>query len=168
MQLVGLNSIHVGDPIAKGVKDTGAAELMAAFQAIKQPYKGGVTTNFSMPSKTEFYREGEDNPFHAAFDPTTGSKELSWTSVDFDEDTMEFYFGTTEPDEGKMYEGEKAFVFDTNSGGSIAFARLKYIAQLSGSLNSTDPLQISVTATVMSPTEGGRAWAPIATPAYAE
>jgi hypothetical protein len=167
MQLVGLKSIHVGEPLASGITSS-TASTVASFAAIKQPYKGGVSTNFTTPSKTEFYREGEDSPFYAAYDATTGSKELSWTCADFDDATMNFYFGTTEPEEGKMYEGVKAFVFDSNSGGSLAFARLKYIAQLSGSLNSTDPLQISVSATVLAPENGGRAWGPITTPDYSK
>lgn len=168
MQLVGLKSVHVGEPLPKGVKDEGASTLMQAYKKITQPYNGGLSTNFSMPSSNDFYREGESDPFYSAYDPTTGSKELSWTVADFDDETMAFYFGTTEPQEGKMYEGVKGFIFDAESGGSVAFARLKFVAQLGGSMNKTDPMQIQVSAKVQAPENGGVSWWPIATPKYTE
>lgn len=173
MQLVGLKAVYVGDPLPKGVKDEGAAALMAKFTKIMQPYKGGVSTNFSNPSSTKFYREGESNPFFAIFDPTSGEKALTWNVADFDDvdegtklSTMSFYFGVEEPENGEMYEGEKAFVFVTESGKSLAFARLKYAATLTGGLNTSDPLQISVSAEVLAPSEGGVAWWPIDTPDF--
>lgn len=168
MQLVGLKSCHAGNPLPKGVKDTGAEELLKALTKITQPYQGGVTFNFSNPTSNKFYREGEADPFFSMRDPTSGSKEVTWNVADFDDDTLEMYFGTTEPAEGKLYEGEKAFVFDAESGASIAFARLKYTASLSGSLNTSDPLQIAVSADVLAPEQGGIAWWPIATPEYTE
>lgn len=171
MQLVGLKAVYVGDPLLNGVKGSDVATKLATFTKIMQPYKGGVTTNFSNPTATKFYREGESNPFFAIFDPTTGEKNLSWTVADFDDtdaegktSTMTFYFGTTEPQRGEMYEGEKAFCFVTESGKTLAFARLKYAATLTGGLNTSDPLQISVTAEVLAPTNGGVAWWPIDTP----
>ena len=82
--------------------------------------------------------------------------------------TLEFYFGTTEPAKGELYEGTKAFVFDSKSGGSLAFARLKYTASLTGAMNTSDPLQIAVSADVLAPDQGGVAWWPIATPEYTE
>ena len=166
MQLVGLKAVYVGEPLPLGVKDTGASALMAKFKPITQPYKGGVTTNFSNPSSTKFYREGESNPFFAIFDPTSGEKALSWNVADFDDNTLEFYFGKTHPEEGEMYEGEKAFVFVSESGLSLAFARLKFAATLTGSLNTSDPLQISVSAEVLAPSKGGVAWWPVTTPAF--
>lgn len=168
MQLVGLKSCHAGNPLPKGVKGTGAEELLKALKKITQPYQGGVTFNFSNPTSNKFYREGEADPFFSMRDPTSGSKEVTWNVADFDDDTLEMYFGTTEPAEGKLYEGEKAFVFDAESGASIAFARLKYTASLSGSLNTSDPLQIAVSADVLAPEQGGIAWWPIATPEYTE
>lgn len=168
MQLVGLKSCHAGNPLPKGVKDTGAEALLKALTKITQPYQGGVTFNFSNPTSNKFYREGEADPFFSTRDPTSGSKEVTWNVADFDDDTLEMYFGTTEPAEGKLYEGEKAFVFDAESGASIAFARLKYTASLSGSLNTSDPLQIAVSADVLAPEQGGVAWWPIATPKYTE
>lgn len=168
MQLVGLKSCHAGNPLPKGVKDTGAEALLMALTKITQPYQGGVTFNFSNPTSNKFYREGEADPFFSMRDPTSGSKEVTWNVADFDDDTLEMYFGTTEPAEGKLYEGEKAFVFDAESGASIAFARLKYTASLSGSLNTSDPLQIAVSADVLAPEQGGVAWWPIATPEYTE
>lgn len=168
MQLVGLKSCHAGNPLPKGVKDTGAEALLKALTKITQPYLGGVTFNFSNPTSNKFYREGEADPFFSVRDPTSGSKEVTWNVADFDDDTLEMYFGTTEPAEGKLYEGEKAFVFDAESGASIAFARLKYTASLSGSLNTSDPLQIAVSADVLAPEQGGIAWWPIATPEYTE
>lgn len=166
MQLVGLKSCHAGNPLPKGVKDPGATTLIAALTKITQPYQGGVTFNFSNPNSNKFYREGEVDPFYSMRDPTSGSKEVTWNVADFDDDTLAFYFGTTEPAEGKLYEGEKAFVFDAESGASIAFARLKYTAVLSGGMNTSDPLQIAVSADVLAPAEGGVAWWPIATPTY--
>lgn len=168
MQLVGLKSCHAGNPLPKGVKGAGAEELLKALKKITQPYQGGVTFNFSNPTSNKFYREGEADPFFSMRDPTSGSKEVTWNVADFDDDTLEMYFGTTEPAEGKLYEGEKAFVFDAESGASIAFARLKYTASLSGSLNTSDPLQIAVSADVLAPEQGGIAWWPIATPEYTE
>lgn len=168
MQLVGLKSCHAGNPLPKGVKDTGAEALLKALTKITQPYQGGVTFNFSNPTSNKFYREGEADPFFSMRDPSSGSKEVTWNVADFDNDTLEMYFGTTEPAEGKLYEGEKAFVFDAESGASIAFARLKYTASLSGSLNTSDPLQIAVSADVLAPEQGGIAWWPIATPEYTE
>lgn len=168
MQLVGLKSCHAGNPLPKGVKGTGADALLKALTKITQPYQGGVTFNFSNPTSNKFYREGEADPFFSIRDPASGSKEVTWNVADFDDDTLEMYFGTTEPAEGKLYEGEKAFVFDAESGASIAFARLKYTASLSGSLNTSDPLQIAVSADVLAPEQGGIAWWPIATPEYTE
>lgn len=165
MQLVGLKAVYVGEPLAKGVKDTSATTAIKAFTKITQPYKGGVSFNFSNPSSTKFYREGESNPFEAVFDPTSGEKTVSWNVADFGDEDMQFYFGTTEPEQGKMYEGKKAFVFVAQSG-SIAFANLKFAATLSGNLNTTDPLQIAVTAEVLAPTDGGVAWWPIPTPEF--
>lgn len=166
MQLVGLKSCHAGDPLPKGVKDAGATALLTALTKITQPYQGGITFNFSNPTSNKFHREGESDPFFSMRDPTTGSKEVTWNVADFDDETLEFYFGTTEPAAGELYEGEKAFVFDAKSGGSIAFARLKYTAVLSGGMSTSDPLQIAVSADVLAPAEGGYAWWPIATPAY--
>lgn len=168
MQLVGLKSCHAGNPLPKGVKEIGAEALLKALTKITQPYQGGVTFNFSIPTSNKFYREGEADPFFSIRDPTSGSKEVTWNVADFDDDTLEMYFGTTEPAEGKLYEGEKAFVFDAESGASVAFARLKYTASLSGSLNTSDPLQIAVSADVLAPEQGGIAWCPIATPEYTE
>lgn len=168
MQLVGLKSCHAGAPLPKGVKDADAEALLKALVKITQPYNGGITTNFSIPTSNDFFRENEADPFYSAIDTSTGTKEITWNVADFDDDTMEFYFGTSEPAAGQIYEGEKAFVFDAVSGGSLAFARLKYIATLGGGINKTDPLQIQVSAKVLAPSQGGVAWWPIATPAYTE
>lgn len=168
MQLVGLKSVHAGDPLPKGVKDAGAEALLKALKKITQPYSGGIAFNFTNPTSNKFRRENEADPFFSMRDPTTGSKELTWNVADFDDVTLAFYFGTTEPTEGKLYEGEKAFVFDAASGSSIAFARVKYTASLTGALSSSDPLQIAVSADVLAPEEGGIAWAAIPTPAYTE
>ena len=107
-QIIGLKAVHAGNPLPKGVKDAEAADLMKAFTKISQPYNGGVSTNFAIPSSNDFYREGEADPFYSAIDETTGTKEVTWNVVDFDDDTMEFYFGTTEPAKGEIYEGVKA------------------------------------------------------------
>lgn len=166
MQLVGLKEIRVGAPLAKGVKDTSAATAIKAFAKIKQPFQGGITFNFSNPTSQKYYREGEADPFFALKDPTSGSKELSWNVADFDDDTLAFYFGTTEPEEGKLYEGQKAFVFVAESGSSLAFANLKYAASLTGGMNTGAPAQIAVTAEVLAPADGGYSWWPITTPDF--
>ena len=175
MQLVGLKSVHAGAPLPKGVLDDGAAALMAKYTEIMKPYKGGVTFNFSSPSSNKFYREGEAMPFAAIVDPTTGESSISWNIADFDDvdtetkkSTMTLYFGTEEPKRGETYENEMGFVFETKTGKSLAFARLRYSATLSGGINDSDPVQIAVTAEVLAPTEGGVAWWPIDTPAFAE
>lgn len=163
MQIVGLNAVKAGAPIAGGV--TGEyATLTSEFKTIKQPYKGGVTLNFAPPSKNEFYREGEDSPFYSEFDPTTATKEIAWSVADWDDETLEFYFGKDEPESGKLYEGEGGFSFESNSGSALVFARLKFVAVPSGALNSSDPLVANITATVLAPENGGRAWKPMAIP----
>lgn len=163
-QIVGLKSIHVGEPLATGV---GSSADIAGFTKITQPYQGGVTTNFAMPSSTEFFRENETEPFWSAVDPSSATKKLTWEVADFDEGTLSFYFGGgTDIESGSVYEGVKAFVFDSKSGISLAFARLKYVATLTGSMNGSEPLRISVEATVLAPETSGRAWYPIATPSY--
>lgn len=166
MQLVGLESCYAGAALPKGVKDTDAAALMAKFKKIKQPYNGGITFNFSPPTSNKFHREGEADPFFSMRDTTSGTKEITWPVADFDGETLKFYFGTTEPEEGVLYEGEGGFVFNTKSGASIAFARLKYVASLSGALNSSDPAQIQVSADVLAPEQGGVAWWPIPRPTF--
>ena len=166
--IVGLKSIHIGDPLPRGVKDEGAATLIKAFTKTTQPFKGGVSTNFTLPSSNDFYLEGASEPFYSAYDPTTQTKELTWNITEFDDDTLEMYFGTTEPAEGALYEGEKAFMMDSKTGYSMCFARLKYVATFGGSFSSESPFQIQVTAKVQSPTQGGVAMWPIQTPAYTE
>ncbi len=121
-QIIGLKAVHAGNPPRKGVKDAEAADLMKAFTKISQPYNGGVSTNFAIPSSNDFfYREGEADPFFTLQSTKRQARQkVTWNVVDFDDDTMEFYFGTTEPAKGEIYEGVKAFVFDSKSGGSIA------------------------------------------------
>ena len=90
MQLVGLKSCHAGNPLPKGVKDTGAEALLKALTKITQPYQGGVTFNFSNPTSNKFYREGEADPFFSMRDPTSGSKEVTWNVADFDDDRLSY------------------------------------------------------------------------------
>lgn len=164
--LIGLASVHSGAPLPKGVQDEGATNLIKAYTLITQPYNGGVSTNFSVSTSNKFYREGQSSPFFVIRDPSSGTQELTWNIADFDDDTLKFYFGTDEPAKGELYEGEKGFVFDTKAGYSIAFARLKYTASLTGGLNVSDPLQIAVSAEVLAPEQGGVAWWPIPIPEY--
>lgn len=166
--IIGLTSIHVGDPLPNGAKHTGAAALVAAWQKITQPYQGGVQTNFTLPTSTEFFRENEADPFYSASDASTATKKLTWEVADFDDDTLQFYFGTTEIESGMLYEGVKGFAFDAKGGVSMVFARLKYVALITGGMNATEPLRISVEATVLGPENGGAGWYPMATPSYTE
>lgn len=166
IQIVGLKACRAGSPLPKGVSDAGATALIKALSQITQPYDGGITANWTIPTNTEFRREGEVDPFFSMRDPSTGSKELTWTVADFDDDTKTFYFGGADAVEGEVYEGEKAFAFDAKSGKTIVFARLKYVATLTGNINKNTPLQISVSATVLAPTEGGKSWDVITTPEY--
>ena len=53
-QIIGLKAVHAGNPLPKGVKDAEAADLMKAFTKISQPYNGGVSTNFAIPSDNVF------------------------------------------------------------------------------------------------------------------
>lgn len=161
MQFVGLVAAYAGTALPKGVKDVDALATIKTWSKITQPYQGGVSTNFSMPTSTEFFRENEADPFYSVVDPASATKELTWEVADMDETTMKFYFGDTEPEEGKIYEGENGFAFVSKSGMTLAFARLKYTAILTGSMNSTEPLRISVSAKVLAPAEGGAAWWPL-------
>lgn len=165
MQIVGLDEIRVGDILTEGVKSTSASTAIPKFLKLKQPYQGGITFNFTNPTSSKFYREGQADPFFTMKDPTSGSKDITWNVADFDEDTLAFYFGTTEPEQGKLYEGNKAFVFVAKSGASLAFANLKYSATLTGGMSTSDPLQIAVSAEVLAPTSG-YAWWPITTPTF--
>lgn len=160
-RVVGLKACRVGDPIATGAN----VEAIKSFTKIFQPYNGGITLNWSIPSETPFYDEGSDVPFFSLRDPSTGSKEITWTVANFDAATRAFYFGTTD---STFYEGEKAFAFDTLSKTTIIFARLKYVATLTGGINKSDPLQISVSATVLAPTTSGKAWDVVDTPEYTD
>lgn len=164
--IVGLTSIHVGEPLAKGVKASNAATEVASWKKITQPYAGGISTNFSLPSSTEFFRENEADPFYSASDGSTATKKLTWEVADWDDETLKFYFGTTEIEEGALYEGVKGFAFDAKGGVSMVFARLKYVAIPTGSMSSGEPLRISVEATILAPEDGGAAWYPMATPSY--
>ena len=166
--IVGLVSIHVGDPLPKGAKDSGAAGLVKAWKKITQPYQGGVQTSFTLPSSTEFFRENEADPFYSASDGSTATKKLTWEVADWDDETLKFYFGEEEIEEGKLYEGVKGFAFDAKGGVSMVFARLKYVAIPAGNMASSEPLRISVEATILGPTEGGAGWYPIETPEYTE
>lgn len=166
--IVGLVSIHVGDPLPKGAKDSDAAELVKAWKKITQPYQGGVQTNFTLPSSTEFFRENEADPFYSASDGSTATKKLTWEVADWDDETLKFYFGEEEIEEGKLYEGVKGFAFDAKGGVSMVFARLKYVAIPTGNMASSEPLRISVEATILGPKEGGAGWYPIETPEYTE
>lgn len=161
MQFVGLNKVYAGEPLPNGVKDTGATAAMKAWEKITQPYQGGVTANFSMPTSNDFYREGESEPFYSAVDSTSATKEITYEVADMDDETMAFYFGTKEPQEGKIYEGVKGFAFVSNSGVTMAFARLKYTAIITGTMSSSEPMRISVSAKVLAPENGGVAWWPL-------
>lgn len=164
--IVGLTSIHVGTPLANGAKHSGAASDVASWKKITQPYQGGIQTNFTLPSSTEFYRENEADPFYSASDGSTATKKLTWEVADWDDETLEFYFGKEEIEEGKLYEGVNGFAFDAKGGVTMVFSRLKYVAIPAGNMASSEPLRISVEATVLSPENGGAAWYPIATPTY--
>ena len=166
--IVGLTSIHVGEPLPKGVKDTDATTLIKAWTKITQPYAGGIQTNFTLPTSTEFFRENEADPFYSASDGSTATKKLTWEVADWDDGTLEFYFGKEEIVEGQLYEGVKGFAFDAKGGVTMAFARLKYVAIPTGGMNATEPLRISVEATILAPEQGGAAWYPITTPEYTE
>lgn len=163
-QIIGLKAVHAGNPLPKGVKDAEAADLMKAFTKISQPYKGGVSTNFAIPSSNDFYREGEAT-LYSAIDETTGTKEVTWNVVDFDDDTMEFYFGTTEPAKARFTKS-KSIRIRFQKWRLHRFCKVKYVATLGGGINKTDPLQIQVSAKVLAPEQGGYSWWPITTPEY--
>jgi hypothetical protein len=164
--IVGLTSIHVGKPLAKGVLDPNATAEVKTWKKITQPYQGGIQTNFTLPSSTEFFRENEADPFYSATDGSTATKKLTWEVADWDDNTLKFYFGENEIVSGQLYEGVMGFAFDAKDGVSMVFSRLKYVAIPTGNLASSEPLRISVEATVLGPNEGGAAWYPMATPEY--
>ena len=83
-QIIGLKAVHAGNPLPKGVKDAEAADLMKAFTKISQPYNGGVSTNFAIPSSNDFLSGRRSRPIYSAIDEATGIKEVTWNVVDFD------------------------------------------------------------------------------------
>lgn len=62
-QIIGLKAVHAGNPLPKGVKDAEAADLMKAFTKISQPYNGGVSTNFAIPSSNDFIGKEKQTHF---------------------------------------------------------------------------------------------------------
>lgn len=158
-RIVGLKATRAGDPLATGA----TAEGIKEFQEINPPYNGGITVTGTVPTDTKFFDEGRKNPFFSLRDASTGGTEITWSVANFDTSTREFYFGSND---AELYEGEKAFAFDANTGETLIFARLKYVATLSGGINKSDPLQISVSATMLAPTTSGRAWDVVKTPTY--
>lgn len=165
MQLVGLKAVYFGEPLADGITST---TDYSKFTKFTQPYQGGITLNFSLPSSTKWHREGEKLPAQTLRDATSGEQKLTWNTMDYDENTKNFYFGDTVADKNDVFEREKAAVFVSESGASIVFARLKIVSTPGGGLNATgDPLLISSEADVLAPSNAnatGLGWDVIATP----
>lgn len=164
MQLVGLKAVYFGAPLADGV--TEAADY-SKFKKYKQPYQGGITLNFSLPSSKKWHREGEKLPAQTLRDATSGEQKVTWNTMDYDQETKDFYFGDTVEEKSDVFEREVAAVFVAESGASIVFARLKIVSTPGGGMNATgDPVLIQSEADVLAPTGGkGLGWDVITTPA---
>lgn len=133
---------------------------------ITKPYQGGITIAGTAPTLNKFFREGEQYPGATTTDVTSGGVEVTWEVMDFDDETLKFYFGDSAAGgiPGTTYRGEKTFRFDSISGNSILIPRLQYVATITGGISATEPLRIAVSGTVMAPKEGDMAIQTIATP----
>lgn len=165
MQLVGLKAVYFGEPLADGITPT---TDYSKFEKFTQPYQGGITLNFSLPTSTKWHREGEKLPAQTLRDATSGEQKVAWNTMDYDEATKNFYFGDSVADKNDVFEREKAAVFVSESGASIVFAHLKIVSTPGGGLNATgDPLLINSEADVLAPTNAnatGLGWDVITTP----
>ena len=164
MQLVGLKAVYFGEPLANGV--TAEADY-SKFEKFTQPYQGGITLNFSLPSSKKWHREGEKLPAQTLRDATSGEQKVSWNTMDYDTKTKDFYFGDTPEEKSDVFEREVAAVFVAESGASLVFARLKIVSTPGGGMNATgDPVLIQSEADVLAPSSGkGLGWDVISTPA---
>lgn len=163
MQLVGLKAVYYGDPLENGVSGDND---FSTFTKLKQPYQGGISLNFSLPTSKKWHREGEKLPAQTLRDATSGEQKVTWNTMDYDEDTKNFYFGDSEEDRSDVFEREVSAVFVGESGASLVFARLKIVSTPGGGMNATgDPVLIQSEADVLAPTSGkGLGWDVIATP----
>lgn len=155
----GLKACFAGAVGADGAAGTTLAKLT-------KPYQGGITITGTAPTLNKFYREGEQYPAASAADVTSGGIEVTWEVMDFDDETLKFYFGDSAVGgiPGTTYRGEKTFRFDSESGNSILIPRLQYVATITGGMSATEPLRISVSGTILAPKEGEMAIQTIATP----
>ena len=158
--IMGLKACYAGPVGADGAAGT-------SLTPIKQPYQGTLTITGTSPTKNPQYRENEKFPAVSAEDVSTGGYEASWEVMDFDDETLKFYFGDAAVGgiPVSSFSGEKTFRFDDLDGDSILIPRLQYSAVVNGPINSTEALRISVTGTVLAPKEGEMAIGIIDTPA---
>lgn len=158
-QILGLKAIYAGDPIETGISV--ATVTPANFpNKLTQPYQGGVTISYTEPTENSFRREGQTAAAVTILDSSTGELQLTWEVLDFDETTKKFYFGNTRR---KYHKGEKAFAFISESGQTVAYAKMSYRAGLVGGYGSGEPERIAVTATMLMP-EDGEPWDNVPTP----
>lgn len=157
--VAGLKSCFAGDV---GVDGSAGSTLVQ----ITQPYQGGVTISGTAPSMNKFFEENKAYPEISLPDVTSGGTEVTWEIMDFDDETLKFYFGDNArsgiPD--GSYQGEKTFRFDSLAGWSLIIARLQYVATITGTMSASEPLRISVSGTVLAPKEGEMAIAIVQTP----
>lgn len=163
MQLVGLKAVYFGDPFADGVN---ASTDYSKMEKFTQPYQGGITLNFTLPSSKKWHREGEKLPAQTLRDATSGEQKVTWNTMDYDKKTKDFYFGDSDEEKSDVFEREVSAVFVGESGASLVFARLKIVSTPGGGMNATgDPVLIQSEADVLAPTSGkGLGWDVIDTP----
>lgn len=134
---------------------------------ITQPYQGGVTITGTAPTLNAFYEENQAYPEVSIPDVASGGTEVAWDVMDFDDETLKFYFGESAtagiPDKSEVMT--KTFRFDTLTGVSLTIARLQFVATMNGQLSSSEPMRISVSGRVLAPAEGEKAISFSATPA---
>lgn len=160
--IMGLKACFAG-----AVGEDGAAGT--TLTQITQPYQGGITITGTAPTINKGYREGQQFPAALAADVSSGGVEVTWEVMDWDAETLKFYFGDKAISgiPAESYMGEKTFRFDTGSGISYLIPRLQYVATPNGTIGSSEAMRFSVTGTVMQPKEGEMAIGIIKTPSAA-
>lgn len=136
------------------------------LKKITQPYQGGVTITGTAPTLNAFYEENEAYPEISIPDVASGGTEVTWEVLDFDDDTLAFYFGANAvggiPD--KSVVQTKTVRFDTLTGISLLIPRLQFVATMSGQLSASEPMRIAVTGKVLAPKDGEMAIGIVQTP----
>lgn len=164
MQVTGLKAVYFGKPLPNGVNAEGVADLLKKYTKFTQPYQGGISLNFTLPSSKKWYREGEKLPTQTLRDATSGEQKVTWNTMDYGDDEKKFYYGENEDERADVFEREVGAAFVAESGAMLVFARLKIVSTPGGGMNATgDPVLIQSEADVLAPSSGkGYGWDVIA------